>query len=108
MLDNLQHLLDIAIRAEASEKESVVRELVCKVEEVHVTLQKHLRKEEEQLFPLVLEHFTFEEQADLVVRALPPAAALGAINSQATDTDGCCTCRCSLSVASPFFLLRTY
>lgn len=71
LLDNLQHLLDTAISAEAAEKEAVVRELVCKVEEVHVTLQKHLRKEEEQLFPLVLQHFTFEEQADLVVLDLP-------------------------------------
>lgn len=74
LLDNLQHLLDAAISADAPEKKAVVHELVCKVEEVHVTLQKHLRKEEEQLFPLVLKHFTFEEQADLVVPCISIAA----------------------------------
>ena len=39
------------------------RQIVCKVEEVHTTLRKHLAKEEEQLFPLLLQHFTHAEQA---------------------------------------------
>ena len=39
------------------------RQLVCKVEEIHTTLRKHLAKEEEQLFPLLLQHFTHSEQA---------------------------------------------
>ena len=32
------------------------------MEEIHTTLRKHLAKEEEQLFPLLLEHFTYAEQ----------------------------------------------
>lgn len=68
LLDSLQQLIESAISADASERAGLVHELRCKVEEVHVTLQKHLRKEEDQLFPLLLQHFTFSEQADLVVR----------------------------------------
>lgn len=33
------------------------RQLACKVEEIHITLRKHLAKEEEQLLPLLLRHF---------------------------------------------------
>ena len=46
------------------------RGLVCKVEEVHRTLKKHLAKEEEQLLPLLLLHFSFSEQAELVAQFL--------------------------------------
>jgi hypothetical protein len=67
LLDNLQLQLDAAIAAPAGSRADAIHEFTCKAEEVHVTLQKHLRKEEEQLFPLVLQHFTFQEQADLVV-----------------------------------------
>lgn len=48
----------------------VYRGLVCKVEEVHRTLKKHLAKEEEQLLPLLLLHFSFSEQAELVAQFL--------------------------------------
>ena len=41
---------------------SCCRQLDCKVEEIHTTLRKHLAKEEEQLLPLLLEHFTHAEQ----------------------------------------------
>lgn len=41
------------------------RSLICKVEEIHLSLRKHLAKEEDQLFPLLLKHFTFPEQASL-------------------------------------------
>lgn len=68
LLDTLQHQLDAAIVAPTGGRGDAIREFACKAEEVHVTLRKHLRKEEEQLFPLVLQHFTFREQADLVVR----------------------------------------
>ena len=34
------------------------RTLICKVEEIHTTLRKHLAKEEEQLLPLLVQHFT--------------------------------------------------
>ena len=38
---------------------------MCKVEEIHTTLRKHLAKEEEQLFPLLLQHFTHAEQVSV-------------------------------------------
>jgi hypothetical protein len=44
------------------------RGLLCKVEEVHRTLRKHLHKEEEQLVPLLLAHFSHGEQAALVAQ----------------------------------------
>jgi zinc finger-like protein len=46
------------------------RGLICKVEEIHRTLKKHLAKEEGQLLPLLLQHFTFSEQAKLVAQFL--------------------------------------
>lgn len=46
------------------------RTLICKVEEIHTTLRKHLAKEEEQLLPLLLQHFSFAEQAELVAQFL--------------------------------------
>ncbi len=48
----------------------VCRVLICKVEEIHRTLKKHLAKEEEQLLPLLLQHFSFPEQAGLVAQFL--------------------------------------
>ena len=35
---------------------------VMQVQEIHTTLHKHLAKEEEQLLPLLLQHFTHAEQ----------------------------------------------
>ena len=49
--------------AEGKQKRMAIRQLVCKVQEIHTTLLKHLAKEEEQLFPLLLKHFTYSEQA---------------------------------------------
>lgn len=46
------------------------RGLICKVEEIHRTLKQHLAKEEEQLLPLLMQHFTFPEQAELVAQFL--------------------------------------
>lgn len=40
------------------------------VEEIHTTLRKHLRKEEEQLLPLLVAHFSTAEQAELVAQFL--------------------------------------
>jgi hypothetical protein len=42
----------------------------AQVEEIHTTLRKHLRKEEEQLLPLLLSHFSAGEQAELVAQFL--------------------------------------
>lgn len=44
--------------------------LVCKVEEIHTTLRKHLAKEEEQLLPLLVANFTHQEQAELIAQFL--------------------------------------
>jgi zinc finger-like protein len=49
---------------------ATLRELARKVEEVHTTLRKHLAKEEHQLLPLLLQHFAFTEQAELVAQFL--------------------------------------
>lgn len=49
---------------------ATLRELARKVEEVHTTLRKHLAKEEHQLLPLLLKHFAFVEQAELVAQFL--------------------------------------
>lgn len=35
---------------------------------MHITLRKHLAKEETQLLPLLLQHFSFNEQAELVAQ----------------------------------------
>jgi hypothetical protein len=44
------------------------RKLICKIEEIHITLRKHLAKEEAQLLPLLLQHFSHAEQAELVAQ----------------------------------------
>ncbi len=49
---------------------SALRRLVCKVEEIHTTLRQHLAKEEAQLLPLLLQHFSHAEQAELVAQFL--------------------------------------
>jgi hypothetical protein len=46
------------------------RELICKVAEIHITIRKHLAKEEAQLLPLLLQHFSAAEQAELVAQFL--------------------------------------
>ena len=40
-----------------------LRALACKAEQIHTTLRKHLRKEENQLLPLLLSNFSAAEQA---------------------------------------------
>ena len=42
------------------------------MEEIHTTLRKHLAKEEEQLFPLLLQHFTHAEQVTQPAALTPP------------------------------------
>ncbi|KAA6419094.1 MAG: hypothetical protein FRX49_10834 [Trebouxia sp. A1-2] len=70
LFEQLSALLSIAVRKDGRQCASTLRQLECKVEEVHTTLRKHLAKEEEQLFPLLLKHFTFAEQAELVAQFL--------------------------------------
>lgn len=63
LFEQLSSLLSAALQQEGKERMATVRQLECKIEEVHTTLRKHLAKEEEQLFPLLLKHFSFAEQA---------------------------------------------
>lgn len=39
-----------------------LRALACKVEQIHTTLRTHLRKEENQLLPLLRSNFSAAEQ----------------------------------------------
>lgn len=64
LFEQLSALLSIAVRQDGKQRAATLRQLECKIEEVHTTLRKHLAKEEEQLFPLLLKHFTFAEQVD--------------------------------------------
>ena len=68
LFEHLQVIITRALAEPASLREHSISECVCKAAEVDVTLRKHLLKEEEQLFPLLLQHFTFAEQAELVVQ----------------------------------------
>ncbi|DBB01633.1 hypothetical protein WJX77_010630 [Trebouxia sp. C0004] len=70
LFEQLSALLSIAVRQDGRQRAATLRQLECKIEEVHTTLRKHLAKEEEQLFPLLLKHFTFAEQAELVAQFL--------------------------------------
>ena len=63
LFEQLSSLLSAALQQKGKERQATLRQLECKIEEVHITLRKHLAKEEEQLFPLLLKHFTFAEQA---------------------------------------------
>ena len=65
LFDQLTVLLGAALRQDGKERYATLRQLECKIEEVHTTLRKHLSKEEEQLLPLLLQHFSFAEQVYL-------------------------------------------
>lgn len=67
LIEQLSQAVSAAMLAEGKQKRAAIRQLMCKVQEIRTTLLKHLAKEEEQLFPLLLKHFTYSEQA----RALP-------------------------------------
>lgn len=70
LFDQLAQLLSRAVQEEgaAGQQVATLRLLACKVEEVHTTLRNHLAKEEEQLLPLLLHHFSQREQAELVAQ----------------------------------------
>ena len=79
LFEQLSSLLTAALQQEGKERIATLRQLECKTEEVHTTLRKHLAKEEEQLFPLLLKHFTFAEQASISIKsavALPSPSAV--------------------------------
>ncbi|GIL78726.1 hypothetical protein Vretimale_373 [Volvox reticuliferus] len=70
LFEQLSQLLATALEESESKRKGTIRALICKVEEIHTTLRKHLAKEEEQLLPLLLQHFSFAEQAELVAQFL--------------------------------------
>ena len=81
LFEQLMQLLATAAAGSAGARGGALRQLSCKAEEVHTTLRKHLAKEEEQLFPLLLAHFSVAEQAELVAQFLCciPLAAVEAV-----------------------------
>ena len=68
LLEQLSQDISAAMLAEGKQKRAAMRQLMCKVQEIHTTLLKHLAKEEEQLFPLLLKHFSYSEQARFLPR----------------------------------------
>ncbi|KAL6749646.1 hypothetical protein V8C86DRAFT_973530 [Haematococcus lacustris] len=81
LFEQLAQLISTAVDQQGAKRDATVRGLMCKVEEIHTTLKKHLAKEEEQLLPLLLKHFSFAEQAGLVAQFLYciPLAAVGRV-----------------------------
>ena len=49
---------------------AALRDVVLRIEAVHTTIGNHFAKEEMFLLPLLLEHFDFVEQAELVAQFL--------------------------------------
>ncbi|WIA20871.1 hypothetical protein OEZ85_005220 [Tetradesmus obliquus] len=70
LFEHLASLLASALAQDGAERAATVRKLICKIEEIHTTLRKHLAKEEAQLLPLLLQHFSHAEQAELVAQFL--------------------------------------
>lgn len=70
LFEQLVQLINNTMAASGKQKRAAIRQLVCKVQEIQTTLLKHLSKEEEQLFPLLLQHFTFAEQVGHVSSCL--------------------------------------
>ncbi|GAB2280041.1 hypothetical protein Dimus_014679 [Dionaea muscipula] len=62
LFDQLFEVLNSNMQTE----ESYRRELACRAGALHTSISQHLSKEEEQVFPLLIEKFSFEEQASLV------------------------------------------
>ncbi|KAG6554197.1 hypothetical protein Mapa_004113 [Marchantia paleacea] len=66
LFDQMFLLLTAALKEKGSAPMELRRELICCTEAIQTTLCQHLSKEEEQVFPLLMLHFNFQEQADLV------------------------------------------
>ena len=93
LFEQLSSLLSAALQQEGKARIATVRQLECKTEEVHTTLRKHLAKEEEQLFPLLLKHFTFAEQASSSI--VPAVAIMPALSAMLfCCVHGCCYICC--------------
>ncbi|KAF2317795.1 hypothetical protein GH714_041109 [Hevea brasiliensis] len=62
LFDQLFELLD----SNKQDEESFRRELASRTGALQTSISQHMSKEEEQVFPLLIEKFSFEEQASLV------------------------------------------
>lgn len=70
LFEELAIQLTKALSKHGSAREEAVQAFVCKAEQIHTTVGKHLAKEEEQLLPLLLENFRLCDQARLVAHFL--------------------------------------
>lgn len=66
LFDQMLVLLNSALKEEGNASTKLRRELICCTEAIQTTLCKHMWKEEEQVFPLLMELLSYEEQSALV------------------------------------------
>eukprot|EP00249_Psilotum_nudum_P024396 c29174_g1_i3 orf=1038-5078(-) len=66
LFDKMSELLNRALKDKENTSIELRRELICCVEAIQTTLCQHMSKEEEQIFPLLMEHFSIEDQATIV------------------------------------------
>ncbi|MCO5564443.1 hypothetical protein L7F22_018104 [Adiantum nelumboides] len=66
LFDQMLVLLNSAIKEELNPSQKLRRDLICCTEAIQTTLCKHMSKEEEQVFPLLMELLSYEEQSALV------------------------------------------
>nr|PNR27802.1 hypothetical protein PHYPA_029954 [Physcomitrium patens] len=64
--DQIAQLLSNPLAEDGRVASSLHSQLGSCTEALHTTLCQHLSKEEEQVFPLLMQHFTYKEQAGLV------------------------------------------
>lgn len=66
LFDQMLELLNSALKDKSNASIKLRRELICRTEAIQTTLCQHMSKEEQQVLPLLVQHFSFEEQAALV------------------------------------------
>lgn len=66
LFDQIASLLSAALAEKGKVASTLHSDLVCCTQALHTTLCQHLAKEEEQVFPLLMQHFTYKEQTGLV------------------------------------------
>ncbi|XP_057812774.2 zinc finger protein BRUTUS isoform X2 [Cryptomeria japonica] len=66
LFDHVFGLLNSALEHDNNGLLELRRELVSCTEAIRISLRQHMSKEEEQIFPLLTQHFSFREQASLV------------------------------------------
>ncbi|KAH9327072.1 hypothetical protein KI387_007250, partial [Taxus chinensis] len=66
LFDHVFGVINSAMEHDNNGSLELCRELVCCTEAIQISLCQHMSKEEEQVFPLLTQHFSFREQASLV------------------------------------------